>query len=64
MLETILTVETMNIIFQLKDSCINIENIRESAQATGVNIQTLGDNLGHLRNTSHNVKNNCNGSNI
>src|SRR6267154_1695907 len=53
----------MSITFQTKQTCIIIENIREPAKATGVDIRTLGNSLGPHGNTSHDVRNNYNSRN-
>ena len=54
----------MNITLQCKYTSPNIENIWEPAETTGVDIQALGNDLGPLRNTSHDVKNNYDSLNI
>ena len=53
----------MSITLDTKQTCIIIENIREVANETGVDIRTLGNNLGPHGNTSHNVKNNYDSQN-
>jgi hypothetical protein len=58
MSETITTVKTRNITLQAKYTCIINGNIREPAEATGVDIRTLGTDLGPLRNMSNHVRNN------
>ena len=48
----------MSITLQTKQTCIINENIWEPAEAAGFDTQTLRNNLGPIRNTSNNVRNN------
>ncbi len=55
----------MSITWETKQTCIIIiENIWKPANGTGIDIQNLGNDLGPLRNTSHNVRNNYDSQNI
>jgi hypothetical protein len=58
MLETITMVKTLHITLQAKSTWIINENIREPAEANGVDIPTPGNTVGPPQNISHDVRDN------